>query len=202
MLIAYAGGTLLLTERQVQNFLAKIGEPDLNGCRPWTGSRCRDGYGKFNVKPRTIGAHRIAYQLAVGPLSPGYDIDHLCRVRHCVNPAHLEPVTRAENSRRSPIAPSTVNAAKTHCVNGHPLSGDNLMIDRCGHRHCRTCRREAHRRWMSSYPGGESAYRRDWQQRRDAGDISIGRPARETNTRAQYRREWYRKKATRGVSTS
>jgi hypothetical protein len=72
-------------------------------------------------------------------------IDHLCRVRHCVNPAHMEPVTPRENILRSPVALAAINARKTHCPQGHPLSGANLYRTPQGFRACRECRRKSDR---------------------------------------------------------
>jgi hypothetical protein len=87
------------------------------------------------------GAHRIAYELAGLTVPDGLVIDHLCRVRHCVNPAHMEPVTSIENTRRGRGYP-IVNKA-THCKRGHAFSPDNTRHDQRGFRECRTCRRAA-----------------------------------------------------------
>jgi len=70
-------------------------------CWLWTGSKTQGGYGQLSVDGVCVGAHRIAYRLLIGPYPAGYHIDHLCRVRNCVNPDHLEAVTVAENLRRS-----------------------------------------------------------------------------------------------------
>lgn len=70
------------------------------GCWLWTGTIAPNGYGYFAIKGRSQQAHRVAYELLVGPIPDGLDLDHLCRVRACVNPDHLEPVTRSENNRR------------------------------------------------------------------------------------------------------
>jgi hypothetical protein len=85
----------------------------------------------------TTLAHRIVYMLLVGPIPFGYALDHLCRVRRCVNPAHLEPVTIAENVLRGE-GTAARHARQTHCLRGHPLSGDNLVVYG-GDRHCRAC---------------------------------------------------------------
>lgn len=69
-------------------------------CLRWTGSRTPAGYGQMSVAGRLVGVHRVAYELAVGPVPEGLEIDHLCRVRDCINPDHLEVVTHAENVRR------------------------------------------------------------------------------------------------------
>lgn len=80
-------------------FIRKIDKTDT--CWEWQGARFAGGYGMFNpTHTTTVTAHRFAYELFVGPIPDGLDIDHLCRNRSCVNPAHMEPVTEAENTRR------------------------------------------------------------------------------------------------------
>jgi hypothetical protein len=78
-------------------------------------------------------------ELLVGPVPDGLVLDHLCRRKHCVNPDHTEPVTQAENIRRSPTTPAARNARMRLCKYGHPLRGKNLYITRAGHRRCRLC---------------------------------------------------------------
>ncbi|MFJ4107928.1 HNH endonuclease signature motif containing protein [Oerskovia enterophila] len=113
------------------------------GCWHWTGALNRHiGYGYFRQKI----AHRLSYELLVGPIPDGYQIDHLCRVRDCINPDHLEAVTPEENNRRSDSW-SAVKMRQTECHNGHPLSGDNLKITTRGSRQCRECRRNYKREW-------------------------------------------------------
>ena len=77
-----------------------VDERDFNGCWNWTGNRTKPGargYGKFGVGQREIVAHRFAFELLVGPVPEGFEIDHICRNRHCVNPSHLRLVTRKQN---------------------------------------------------------------------------------------------------------
>ncbi len=89
-------------------------------------------------------AHRFAFEMARGPVPEGLQLDHLCRVRHCVNPGHLELVTSRVNTLRG-TSFSAVNATKTHCPKGHPYSTENTHTDASNKRHCRVCNREAAR---------------------------------------------------------
>ncbi|HSN21677.1 MAG TPA: HNH endonuclease signature motif containing protein [Usitatibacter sp.] len=111
-------------------------------CWLWTASRDRDGYGFFYLprgSARLLRAHRVAYELVVGPIPDGLTLDHLCRAPACVNPAHLDPCTMGENVRRSPLAIFNARAEQTHCTRGHPFDEKNTGIH-SGRRMCRACR--------------------------------------------------------------
>lgn len=111
-----------------------------NECWEWQGAIDKGGYGKFHCNDRWNFAHRCSYELIKGEIPKGLTIDHLCRNRLCVNPEHLEPVSIGENVLRGQSIPAR-NKLKTHCKRGHPLSGDNLRINKTtGQRECRTCR--------------------------------------------------------------
>jgi hypothetical protein len=125
-----------------------------SGCWLWTGPKNSKGYGRLAVDGVLRGAHRLMYELVIGQIPQGLTLDHLCRIRNCVNPEHVEPVPNKVNVLRG-IGHTAINARKTHCLLGHPYSGDNLFLSKDGHRRCRTCirardaRRRARRRAAS-----------------------------------------------------
>lgn len=163
-----------------QNFWEKVvaGDPKLTpGCWIWIGGIQKDGYGRCSPGPMKGSrlAHIRAYEQIKGHIPEGLVLDHLCRRRHCVNPDHLEPVTNEENVRRG-ISVSVVNSRKTHCRQGHPFEGDNLIVRSSGGRSCRACQREADRKRSSKRKGYQKGYRQAHQS-----DLN------------QYNREWYKK---------
>lgn len=128
-------------------FAAKI-QPDVLDCWEFTGCLNSKGYGCISHHGRVQLAHRVAYELLVGPIPTGYQIDHLCRFRACCNPAHLEAVTPGENNRRQIAVNGTWRGRLTACKRGHAFDGGNTYIDHRGHRQCRECRRA----WDRAHP--------------------------------------------------
>jgi hypothetical protein len=118
-----------------------VPDPD-TGCLLWTG--CKGyGYGQVKIRQRHLLVHRVAWELARGPIPEGLEIDHLCRVRHCANVDHMELVTHKENTLRG-NNPAAINARKMHCDRGHEFTPDNTYLQRRKRggfqRQCRTCR--------------------------------------------------------------
>lgn len=118
-------------------FWAKV-QPDASGCWLWTAALNSRGYPCFGIRGRSHLAHRVAYQALVGTIPAGLEMDHLCRVPRCVNPAHLEAVTREENVRREMVA-----ILPTHCPRGHAYTAENTYVKHRSNgqinRTCRTC---------------------------------------------------------------
>jgi hypothetical protein len=106
------------------------------GCWEWPGAKSVGGYGKSILNRRYVYVHAAVYEHFCGPMPEGLELDHLCRNRACANFEHLEPVTHRENRVRGRNA----NEEKTHCLRGHPLSGETCYVNAKGHRRCRVCK--------------------------------------------------------------
>ena len=127
-----------------ERFWKKVDPAIGDECWPWTAALDRGGYGLIKFGGASRRAHRIAYMLLVGPIQEGLVLDHLCRNRRCVNPAHLEPVTQEENARRGE------QAQMTHCIRGHELTPENTYVKPSnGRRGCLQCRRSRRRSYYA-----------------------------------------------------
>jgi hypothetical protein len=147
---------------KIDRFFSKVNKegpvpeyrPDLGPCWIWNGTVGKDGYGVFSISRNvTRGAHRLSFLIAYGPIHNQLQIDHLCRVRLCVNPNHLEAVTSRVNTLRS-YSVSAKNSQKTHCLKDHEFTEENTYI-RVGEKKGRTCR-ECHRIRMQKRRHGNS----------------------------------------------
>jgi hypothetical protein len=149
---------------KLSDFLAKYGHkvlPEPNsGCWFWMGIINQGGYGRISLGRRRVVAHRIAYEIDRGPIPAGLQLDHLCRVRCCCNPDHLEPVTASVNVRRAITGSPSFNSQDfDHCRMGHDLTlpgsiyvGPNMKSPRC-----MECARISRRLWANSPAGRASS---------------------------------------------
>jgi hypothetical protein len=126
----------------LQRFWSNIDRNGTGGCWVWQGE-VTNTYGRIFVggeRKRQL-VHRFAYEMFVGPIEPGMEIDHVCKVRLCANPDHLDQVTGRENKLRS-IGFASANAKKTECIHGHPFDERNTHVTKNGQRKCRACDRD------------------------------------------------------------
>ncbi len=148
-------------------FWKNIQVDEITGCWLWQHKLRSDGYARFKVNQKSVYVHCWAYEIFINQIPQGLELDHLCSVRHCCNPLHLEPVTHKENCSRGRV---NQFKGKTHCIKGHLFDAKNTRITKRGHRICRMCQKE-------------------WQQRNNGfmekGSRKVckrGHPFDETNT--------------------
>lgn len=170
---------IALTDAEQIRFWAKVDKDQIGtGCWEWTAALVH-GYGQFTSGDRRRGykkhlAHRLVYQMLVGPVPDGLELDHLCRNTSCCNSAHVEPVTHAENIRRCG-AMAKASAAyvamirrRTECPNGHDLDAPDMRANAA----CSECARERkarqEARWTPAQREAKREYVRQWRARRAA----------------------------------
>lgn len=135
----------MTTSEKIEFYVVRVPE---STCWYWNGSiHPVTGYGKISIGygaggHKTYLAHRISYEHHKGPIPKGLHVDHLCREKSCINPAHLEPVTPSENSLRG--LNSRLRVPTTHCPHGHAYTPENTRFSVKGHRLCLMCRKTVH----------------------------------------------------------
>lgn len=145
-------------ETTLGSFWKRVKKMD-SGCWEWQGYILKSGYGQIasRVRPTPSGtrlAHRVSYELVKGEIPDGLQLDHLCRNKICVNPDHLEPVTRHENVRRG-----LHGVLRTHCIYGHELTAENTLYDeKTNCRRCKKCSRESFKKYASANRVGIESY--------------------------------------------
>ena len=138
--------SIYTTDRIRERIWTKSVPVPWSGCWLWDGRINKAGYGILQLGNQDL-AHRVSYEAFESKIPNGLTLDHLCRVRCCVNPDHLEMTTMRENTLRGESF-SAKNARKDYCSNGHPLSGNNLKIGPSGRRCCRACWRARSRAYQ------------------------------------------------------
>lgn len=127
------------------------------GCWIWGLKKDKKtGYGTLTINYKVYKAHRVSYEAFVGPIPEGLHIDHLCRVRACVNPLHLQPVTPLVNTRRG----MNHNVLTSRCPQGHEYNEENTYRHG-GRRYCRPCKRVYRALWEALTPAERAARRAD-----------------------------------------
>jgi hypothetical protein len=148
-----------LPER-IEKYIEKV---PISGCWIWTGGLKGFGYGNVSIDGKSKRAHRVIYELLRETVPTDKVLDHLCRVRCCVNPDHLEVVTQKINVSRGDFSKRLLNSrnltkrhermrANTHCPNGHEYTPDNVYLAR-GKRECKTCRKNNFIKWKERKHG-------------------------------------------------
>lgn len=130
------------TPSTVERFWPRVRKSE--ECWEWTGPRNNHGYGTLRHNGRDALAHRVSYELNIGPIPDGLQLDHLCRNRGCVRPDHLEPVTNRENALRGE-APAIRIRRSGACARGHEANAENRYYWPDGRSYCRVCERERER---------------------------------------------------------
>lgn len=135
-----------LSDSDKARFWGKVERRTDRDCWPWLGATSGGGYGSFYLRGKMLQAHRVAVKLSGYATPTRMVVDHECRNRLCVNPAHLRTVDRHTNVHENSEALAHLNSLKTHCPKGHAYSGGNLVIRKNGFRRCRECERQYHKR--------------------------------------------------------
>lgn len=136
-----------------QRFLSHV--ETSTGCWTWRGYLNEGGYGRFTIMAEPVYAHRFSHEQFVGPIPDGFQVDHLCGNPSCVRPSHLEATPARTNNLRG-RSRAAENARRSHCLNGHELTGDNVSItmnDGVPRRRCRACSRARTAEWKARQSG-------------------------------------------------
>lgn len=157
---------ILFSGKAIERFWSLVDRRGKNECWPWLGTKNAKGYGRFHADGKSAMAHRVSMALDDRDVPEGMEAHHVCRNRACVNPSHLSAATHRLNLL-SGATITAAAAARTHCPQGHPLSGDNVVIRRAK----RSCRECARLRVRGQYRQTFSRRRRDKLTRAEFDEI-------------------------------
>lgn len=143
------------TEEDLSRFWGRVALPNERGCLRWLGPLNDSGYGTIWIGNKKLRAHRVSYTVNVSPIPLGLQLDHLCRVRECVAPDHLEPVAHRVNILRGETVTAR-NAAATRCPKGHQYDAANTYHNPSGSRTCRACHRDWARAYRAALKAGDA----------------------------------------------
>lgn len=129
--------------------------PDPDACWVWEGFKDKKGYGRIWNPGGSQYAHVVVYELEVGPVPPGHEVDHTCNNTSCVRPEHLEAVTGQENTHRRDLRLGNPASRITHCINGHERNEIHTYTNKHGHVVCRTCAHERYLRKKATKGGNQ-----------------------------------------------
>lgn len=135
------------TSKSILERLLEKCKVEPTGCWRWTAYKNKRGYGQISADGKKCEAYRVSFEMLVGPVPSGLDLDHLCRNRACINPAHLEPVTRRVNVLRGFNACAD-HARQTHCIHGHEFTPGNTYTAGGTRRKCRICTNASVKRYL------------------------------------------------------
>lgn len=180
---------------RIDVFWSKVSHPSLYACWEWTAGKNGGGYGSFWFNGKTKSAHSVAYELFYGPILEGLEPDHLCRNTSCVNPLHLEAVTRKENIRRGAGHGGVLHThtPKTHCLRGHERTPDNL--DSGGN--CKICLVEWGKKYHATHKEKLAEYSRRYRAAHKVERAEYSRVYRAEHREEVVERERTYRKANR-----
>lgn len=165
-------------------------------CWIWTYALSNQGYGTYWHEGATRSAYSVCYKTLIGEFSKTLQLDHLCRVRSCCNPDHLEPVTGQVNTLRGKTV-SGLNNLKTRCNNGHEFNLSNTRISRQGRRVCRVCPREARARLTGEALEAHMEYMRAANRKSKAKKVYTPEEYREMRKKNNEASRKYRERKSR-----
>ena len=144
---------IMLTEERIFSRVTRIA----NGCWEWQGMVSDRGYALMKIGGKEVKVHQVAYRLFIGEIPAGLELHHRCENKRCVNPEHLDLLSRLEHLEMHPNNVTLLNRAKTHCEHGHAFTPGNTILRRNGGRDCRECNRQRQIKFRAKKTGQPAA---------------------------------------------